>query len=57
VSARAGTLRLRIPLNRAERRALARRKRLPLRLSVTVRAPGRASATARRRVTLLSRPA
>jgi len=55
--ARAGTLRLRIPLNRAARRALARRKRLPLRLSVTVRAPGRASATARRRVTLVSRPA
>ena len=47
-----GTLRLRVPLNRAARRALARRGRLSLRLSVAVRAPGRASATARRRVML-----
>jgi WD40-like Beta Propeller Repeat len=52
--AKAGTLRLRIPLNRAARRALARRGRLSLRLTVSVRAPGRASATARRRVSLRS---
>ena len=53
--ARTGALRLRVPLNRAARRALARRGRLALRLTVSVRAPGRAAATARRRVLL--RPA
>jgi len=47
-----GTLRLRVPLNAAARRALARRGRLTLRLTVTARAPGRAPATARRRVAL-----
>jgi len=52
--ARAGTLRLRVPLNRAARRALARRERLALRLRITVRAPGRATTTARRRVLLRS---
>ncbi len=50
--ARAGTLRLRVPLNAAARRALARRGRLTLRLTVTARAPGRSPATARRRVAL-----
>ena len=50
--ARAGTLRLRVPLNAAARRALARRGRLTLRLTVTARAPGRSPATARRRVLL-----
>jgi hypothetical protein len=50
--ARTGTLRLRVPLNRAARRALARRGRLALRLRITVRAPGRATTSARRRVVL-----
>lgn len=50
--AHAGTLRLRIPLSAAARRALARSGRLTLRLSVAVRAPGRASARAHRRVIL-----
>ena len=48
----AGALRLRIPLNRAARRALARSGRLTLRVALEVRAPGRATATARRRVIL-----
>jgi hypothetical protein len=52
--ARAGMLRLRVPLNAAARRALARRGRLTLRLTVTARAPGRSPATARRRVSLRS---
>jgi hypothetical protein len=50
--ARAGTLRLRIPLDRRARRALARSGRLTLRLRLEVRAPGRATATARRTVVL-----
>ena len=50
--ARTGTLRLRVPLNRRARRALARRGRLALRLRIAVSAPGRAPAIARRRVTL-----
>jgi hypothetical protein len=50
--ARAGTLRLRVPLNAKAKRALARSGRLALRLRVTVRAPGRATTTARRRVSL-----
>jgi hypothetical protein len=50
--ARRGTLRLRIPLNAKAKRALARSGRLALRLRVTVRAPGRATTTARRRVSL-----
>jgi hypothetical protein len=48
----AGTLRLRVPLNRAARRALTRRGRLALRISVRVTAPGREPASARRRVSL-----
>jgi hypothetical protein len=47
-----GTLRLRVPLNAKAKRALARSGRLALRLRVTVRAPGRATTTARRRVSL-----
>ena len=50
----AGTLRLRVPLGPGARRALARRGRLALRVRVTVSAPGRATGTARRRVTLRS---
>jgi hypothetical protein len=53
--ARAGTLRLRVPLNRAARRALARRGRLALGLRVSVRAPGARAATARRGVVLRPR--
>ncbi len=53
--ARAGTLRLRVPLNASARRALARRGRLTLRLTVTARAPGRSPATGRRRVALSRR--
>ena len=53
--ARRGTLRLRVPLNAKAKRALARSGRLALRLRVTVRAPGRATTTARRRVAV--RPA
>jgi len=52
--AKAGTLRLQVPLNRAARRALARRDRLTLRLTVTARAPGRATVMLRRRVSLSS---
>jgi hypothetical protein len=40
------------PLNAKAKRALARSGRLALRLRVTVRAPGRATTTARRRVSL-----
>jgi hypothetical protein len=50
--ARAGTLRLRIPLNAAAKRVLARSGRMVLRVRVVVRAPGRATTTARRRVIL-----
>jgi hypothetical protein len=50
--ARRGTLRLRVPLNAKASRALARSGRLALRLRVTARAPGRATTTARRRVSL-----
>jgi hypothetical protein len=50
--ARAGTLRLRIPLNPSGRLALARSGRLTLRLRLEVRAPGRATAKARRTVLL-----
>lgn len=50
--ARAGTLRLRVPLDRRARGVLARRGQVTLRLRLTVRAPGRATGTARRRVTL-----
>jgi hypothetical protein len=50
--ARAGTLRLRIPLDRRARRALAGSGRLTLRLRLEVRAPGRATAMARRIVFL-----
>jgi hypothetical protein len=53
--ARRGTLRLRVPLNAKAKRALARTGQLALRLHVTVRAPGRATTTARRKV--LVRPA
>ena len=52
--ARAGTLRLRVPLNAATRRVLARRGRVVLRLTVRARAPGRAAVTERRRVSLRS---
>jgi hypothetical protein len=52
--ARAGTLRLRIPLNATAKRALARSGRLALQLRVTVRAPGRRTTTARRRVLVRS---
>jgi hypothetical protein len=48
--ARAGTLHLRISLDRSARHALARRGRLALRLRLAVRAPGRASPVAHRRV-------
>jgi hypothetical protein len=50
--AKAGMLRLRVPLDRAARRVLARRGRLALRLTVTARAPGRATVTERRRLVL-----
>lgn len=50
--ARKGTRRVRVPLNRSARRALARRGRLALRLQIAVSAPERARAIARRRVTL-----
>jgi hypothetical protein len=50
--ARRGTLRLRVPLNAKAKRALARSGRLALWVRVTVRAPGRATTTARRPVTL-----
>jgi hypothetical protein len=50
--AHAGTLRVRVPLNRRARGALERRGRISLRLRLTVRAPGRATGTARRGVTL-----
>jgi hypothetical protein len=53
--ARRGALRLRVPLNAKAKRALARSGRLALRVRVTVRAPGRATTTARRRVVV--RPA
>jgi hypothetical protein len=51
--ARRGTLRLRVPLNAKAKRALARSGRLALRLRVTVRAPGRATTTARRKVLVM----
>lgn len=50
--ARKGTLRVRVPLDRRARRALARRGRLALRLRVVVTAPGRTTGIARRRVAL-----
>ena len=50
--ARKGTRRVRVPLNRRGRRALARRGRLALRLRLAVSAPERTPAIAQRRVTL-----